>query len=129
MPDDYPGYPEFSPQELNLYWHHLSNLYGPGKQVTPQGDIMTAYQATVGGPGGQYYAIPTVWGGQTLTTDEARQRAGQLGWNTWPSYSTPERADQRYGLLHQYMDQDTARYIASHGPQGLLGGFGERTGD
>ena len=125
MPD-YPAYPEFSPEELNLYWHGLGNMYRPDRAMSPRGDLSTVLQAVVGGPGGRYYSIPTVWDAQPLTVDEARQRAAAQGWAHWPSYGTPEQADYRYGLLHQYMDRDTARFRQNRGLTGLLGGFDEQ---
>jgi hypothetical protein len=62
----------FSPQEQNLFWHHYGNMHGGGRAVSPGGDISSVLQAVVGGPGGKYYSIPTVWDGQALTTDESR---------------------------------------------------------
>lgn len=101
-----------SPQEQNLYWHHLSNLYG-GRVEQPNGDISTVLQAVVGGPGGQYYNIPTVWGGQVLTVPEATQMAAATGWSTWPSYSDPTTADLRYEDMHRLMDRDMARFLGN----------------
>jgi hypothetical protein len=101
-----------SPQEQNLYWHHLTNLYG-GRAEQPNGDISTLLQAVVGGPGGQFYSIPTVWGGQALTVPEATQNAANAGWGNWPAYSDPTSADLRYESIHRLMDQDTARYLGN----------------
>jgi hypothetical protein len=120
MPD-YPSYPQFTPEELNLYWHHLGNAYRPDRAITPGGDMMTVRQANVTGPGGRQYNIPTIWDAQELTIDEARQRAAQRGWQHWPSYSNPETAEYRYGLLHPYMDRDAGQFRATRGPFGLLG--------
>ena len=104
MPD-YPTYPDFSPQELNLWWHHLGNLRRPDSYVSPAGDVSTMLQAVVPGPGGRQYSIPTVWDAKPLTVDEAIARAAQQGWQHWPSYGNAETADYRYGLLHQFMDR------------------------
>jgi len=60
-----------SPQEQNLYLHHLNNLHGDGKVVQKNGDISTLLQAVVSGPGG-YYNIPTVWEGKELSVPEKK---------------------------------------------------------
>ncbi len=102
-----------SPQEQNLYWHHLNNLYGPGKVEQPNGDISTVLQAVVGGPGGQFYNIPTVWNGQQLTVPEATARAVDVGWRNWPSYASPELADLRYETMHGMMGRDVGQYLGN----------------
>lgn len=102
-----------SPQEQNLYWHHLMNLYGPGKVEQPNGDVSTVSQAVVGGPGGQFYSIPTVWGGQTLTIPESMARAAGMGWGSWPAYPDPVSADLRYEDIHRLMDADMARFLGN----------------
>lgn len=106
-----------SPQEQYLYFHHLNNLYGPGKVVQPTGDVSTVLQAVTSGPGGLYYSIPTVWDGKALDIDSARQKAQQVGWSNFPAYATPEQADDRYALMHQFIDQDTAQWRQTHGEQ------------
>ena len=103
-----------SPQEQNLYWHHLGNLHGEGKVVQPNGDISTVLQAVTSGPGGLYYSIPTVWDGKALDIEAARQRAAQQGWSNFPAYSTSEQADLRYDQMHQFMDHDTEAYFDLH---------------
>ncbi len=107
----------FSPQEQNLFWHGYGGMHGGGRAVSPRGDISTVLQAVVSGPGSRYYSIPTVWDGQALTIDEARDRAAKApgGWGYWPSYATPEAADLAYDRMHQYMDRDTALYRALMG--------------
>jgi hypothetical protein len=111
---------QLTPQEQYLYWHHLNNLYGPGKYIQPDGRVSTLMQAVVGGPGGMFYNIPTIWGGQQLSPEEATMRAGQVGWNQWPSYATPEMADARYEALHRFLEQDTEAYLGSHPSPFLL---------
>lgn len=99
-----------SPQEQYLYLHHLNNLYGPGKVLNADGSVSTMLQAVVSGPGGKYYNIPTVWGGQVLDIYSASQLAGQVGWDKWPSYATPEQADARYELMHPYFERDVEQH-------------------
>jgi hypothetical protein len=103
---------QLTPQENFLYQHHLKNLYGSGKTISPGGDISTVLQAVVPGPGGRYYNIPTVWDGQALTTDESMSRAAALGWHQWPSYATPEQADLRYDWMHGILSRSTDLYRA-----------------
>ena len=35
----------------------------------------------------------------------------RAGWDKFPSYATPEQADERYDKMHGYMERDTARFI------------------
>ena len=123
-----------SPQEQALYMRHITNLYGPGgvdnppTPDNPQGSRSTLYQS-VEPHNGRYYNIPTVWNGAKETqpyrradgtfVDIANQTAlnnvAEAGWNTFPSYSTPEAADARYERMHVFMDQDTGNYFANKG--------------
>lgn len=106
-----------SPQEQNIYAHHLDNLYGRGKVAQPGGEISTVLQAVVYGPGG-YYNIPTVWEGKVLSVPEARERAFQQGWANFPKYASPEEADARYQQMHYYMNLDTERYQQAEAQKG-----------
>lgn len=101
---------KLTPQEQFLYQHHLSNLTGSGKVMQPGGDISTVLQAVVTGPDGRFYNIPTVWEGQILSPEQARQRAAAVGWDKWPSYAAPTVADERYMAMHRYMDRDVGIY-------------------
>jgi hypothetical protein len=111
-----------TPQEQNLVEHHLDNLYGPGKVISPSGNVSTVLQAvTTRRPdGSRYYNIPTVWDGKVLTVDEAAERAAKAGWDKWPSYATPEQADLRYEWMHDLMAKDTGAYRAAGGAPSLL---------
>lgn len=99
-----------SPQEQYLYYHHLNNLYGPGKVINPDNSISTVEQAVVYGPGSKYYNIPTVWNGQKLSVPETQMLAGQVGWDNFPSYVTPEEADLRYQSMHDFLNEDTEQW-------------------
>jgi hypothetical protein len=114
--------PALTPQEQNLVEHHLNNLYGPGKVISPTGDVSTVLQAvTTRRPdGSRYYNIPTVWDGKALTIDEASERAAKVGWDKWPSYATPEQADLRYEWMHGLMEKDTRAYREAGGAPGPL---------
>ena len=95
-----------TPQEQYLYSHHLDNLWGPGKVVQPGGETSTVLQTVVTGPDGKYYNIPIVWNGQVLPQRQAEERAAAVGWDKWPSYPTPQAADDRYEAMHAYMEKD-----------------------
>jgi hypothetical protein len=99
-----------TPQEQNLYQHHLDNLSGDGKVTQPNGDISTVLQAVVGHDG-LFYNIPLVWDGKTLSPDDAAKRAGAQGWQNWPAYATADAADARYAQMHNFMEKDTANFI------------------
>lgn len=100
-----------TPQEQYLYMTHLNNLLTDGKVVHDNGDISTLYQAVVPGPDGKYYNIPTVWGGKILPVPEAFKNASAAGMKNWPSYDTPEQADERYNMMHDYMDKDVGAFL------------------
>lgn len=109
--------------EQNLYQMHLQNLYGDGKVMHDNGDISTLYQG-VQEHNGQFYNIPTVWSGQIQTEKytkpdgttmdvpnaQALQNVEKTGWAAFPSYPSPQEADDRYDAMHKYMDKDTADY-------------------
>lgn len=118
-----------TPQEQNLYMHHLNNLQGPGK-VEGIRDTSTVLQTPVLGPGGRYYNIPTVWNGQVLDSATASQMAAQAGWHNWPSYPTPQAADLRYERMHDYFERDLESYREARKPIGSFkrGGTVKKTG-
>lgn len=114
-----------TPQEQDFYARHLSNLYGPGGVDNPDGSRSSLYQA-VQEHDGNFYNIPTVWGGKILTekwaqpgtgkiwdvpSQEALQNVENAGWNSFPSYPTPEEADTRYERMHGFLERDTADFL------------------
>jgi hypothetical protein len=119
-----------SPQEQALYARHLTNLGGPGGVTNPpdaqnpQGSRSTLY-AGVEPHDGKFYNVPTVWDGKRevqpytrtdgSTLDVANPTAlanvAKAGWDTFPSYATPNEADARYQAMHDYMEKDTADYL------------------
>lgn len=123
-----------NPQEQDLYQRHLSNLYGSGgidnppDAENPQGSRSSLYMSVQQGPDGKYYNVPTVWDGQRLTqkytqpgtgkifdvpNDQAMQNIQKSGWDSFPSYDTPDQAVNRYNQMHDYMEKDTGDYFAS----------------
>lgn len=95
-----------SPQEANLYEHHLKNLWGPTGVDNADGSRSTLYQMSSTGPDGQTYNVPTVWNGQILQPDAAWNQAQSVGLSQFPSYSTPDAAEQRYQTMHDFMEND-----------------------
>ncbi len=100
-----------NPQEQALYQRHLTNLYGSGGVDNPNGSRSTLYQMSAG-VGNKVYNMPTVYEGKILPPDEAFNRAMQEGINQFPSYDTQDEAEQRYQKMHNYMERDTAQYLA-----------------
>lgn len=103
---------------------HLQNLNGPGGVDNPDGSRSTLYQA-VQEHDGKFYNVPTVWNGKRevepyklkngkvmdVPNKIALENIEKAGWNSFPSYSTPEEADARYNKMHQYIDKDTTAYF------------------
>lgn len=116
-------------QESALYQRHLDNLYSDKGVNHPDGSRSTLYQA-VESHEGKFYNIPTVWDGKVETEPWTRPSDGRQfdvpnqtaldnvnkeGWDTFPSYGTPDEADNRYSAMHDYMEQDTLDWRASQG--------------
>lgn len=125
---------QLNPQEQALYQQHLTNLSGPGGVDNPDGSRSTLYQS-VQEHNGKYYNVPTVWNGKRETEQYTQPQSGQVfdvpnqtalqnigkaGWDTFPSYATPDEADERYDKMHDYMEKDTAAYL--QGQQRAEGG-------
>jgi len=94
-----------SPEETNLYRHHLQNLWGPSGVDNADGSRSTVYSVSGEGPDGRTYNAPTVYDGKILPPDEALRRAFG-GPVQFPAYPTPEAADARYGQMHDQMERD-----------------------
>jgi hypothetical protein len=118
------GMLNLSPQEVALYQMHLKNLTGPGGVDNADGSRSTLFQS-VQEHNGKFYNVPTVWNGKIETekyTDPngkvwdvpnktALQNVEKMGWDKFPSYSTPDEADARYDAMHKFMEQDTEQYL------------------
>lgn len=105
---------QLTPQERALYARHLENLYGNGGVDNPDGSRSTLYTMNVG-VGDKAYNLPTVYDGQILSPESALTRARAQGLDGFPSYASPFAAENRYTRMHNYMDRDTAEYMASKG--------------
>lgn len=118
---------DLNDKEQALYERHLNNLNGLGGVDNPNGSRSSLYQS-VQEHNGKYYNVPTVWNGQRETEQYTKPDTGETfdvpnqtalqniqkeGWDTFPSYNTPEEADQRYDQMHQYMEKDTSDYLAN----------------
>jgi hypothetical protein len=93
-----------SPQEQNLYDHHLENLRKGGVK-NPNGSTSTIRNIT-SEVDGKHYVIPTVWNNQIVSPDQAMQNAKKAGLDKFPSYDTELEAEQRYLEMHDYMEKD-----------------------
>lgn len=100
-----------TPQEKYLYQTHLTNLYGTGKIVHPDGGISSLLQMSFEGDNGRTYNIPTVWGGRQLAPVDAIRAAHGVGIDRFPSYATQDEAEARYEAMHDYLGRDTADFI------------------
>ena len=98
-----------TPQEQALYQRHLTNLYGTGGVTNANGSRSTLFQSSVEHDG-KTYNIPTVWDGKILSIDDAVKRAQSEGWDKFPAYKSEGEAEARYQKMHDFMEQDTARY-------------------
>ena len=116
-----------NPQEQALYQRHLSNLTGPGGVNNPDGSRSTLFQMNAG-IGGQNYNLPTVYDGRVLPPQEAVARARTQGIGNFPSYPTPQAAEDRYQQMHGFMDKDTSSYLSSNNqPSSTPRGFADGT--
>ncbi len=113
---------QMSPQEQALYMRHLMNLYGSGGVDNEDGSRSTLYTANMG-IGDKAYNLPTVYNGAILPPDAsvvdrrptAIGNALSQGLDKFPSYQSPFEAENRYTQMHNYMDRDTADYMATKG--------------
>lgn len=118
-----------TPQEQQLYRHHLDNLWGSGGVNNDDGSRSTVY-STVEQHGDLFYNVPTVWNGQIETEKWTRAdgqvfdvpnktalaNINQVGWENYQGYPTPKEAEDRYDAMHQYMERDTDEYFTNSVP-------------
>lgn len=115
-----------SSQEQALYKMHLKNLTGPSGVDNADGSRSSLFQA-VEPHNGRFYNIPTVWDGKIETekwtrpsdgkvfdvpNKKAKANVAKMGWDKFPSYSSPDEADARYEQMHSYMEKDTEKYLS-----------------
>lgn len=100
---------DLTPQEQNLYQHHLTNIQKHKGTKNADGSVSTIRSITVERDGRQYM-IPTVWDGKILDNQAAVKKAASMGWNYWPSYSTDNEAETRYMQMHDIMAPDVVGY-------------------
>ena len=96
---------KLTPEEQNLYAHHLNMLATGNRVANADGSYSTVLSIGVG-RNGREYNIPTVWDGKILPPEEAKQRAAAKGWDHWPSYDTSDEATARYMQMHSFMEKD-----------------------
>jgi hypothetical protein len=97
---------KLTPEEQNLYAHHLNNLATGNQVKNADGTYSSVLQAVVQGPGDKFYNIPTIWNGKALDIAAAKKMAAAKGWNHWPAYADDKVADARYMQMHQFMEKD-----------------------
>lgn len=104
---------KLTPQEQALYLHHLNNLQQGGVQ-NPDGSVSTLYQVgfSEGNPQ-RSYNVPSIYGNTKLSPDAAIARAQQMGLDNFPSYGSDFAAENRYQQMHNYLERDTANFLAS----------------
>ena len=101
--------PGLTQEEQGLYDRHLKNLYGPDGVTNQDGSRSTLFATSVD-VDGKTYMIPTVWGGKVLPADQALERAKKEGLDKFPSYASSQEANDRYSIMHRYMDKDASAY-------------------
>lgn len=117
---------KLTPEEMNLYRHHLMNMK-PGRWIKqPDGSTSTVIQRSedgqdFGGLAGQAYNFPSVWHGKELRGDPLWDAVQPM--NQWPHYDTYEEADQRYmGQMHPAMELDMIPSAEIYNRRRLKGG-------
>lgn len=104
------GAMDLNPQERSLYERHLKNLYSSGGVDNADGSRSTLFSTTVGVED-KTYMIPTVRDGKILPADQALEAAKKEGLDFFPSYASPGEAKTRYDQMHEYMEQDTKKFL------------------
>jgi hypothetical protein len=95
-----------TPQERRLYEHHANNLRTGNYVMQPSGMISTVRQIAVQHKG-RWYSVPTIWGGREVSRPEAVKRAFDAGRpDDWPSAASRQELEQRYDVLHRFMEED-----------------------
>lgn len=109
-----------TPQEQALYQRHLSNLLGPGGVDNPDGSRSSLYQVSFE-QDGRAYNVPSVYNGKIVSPTEAISRAKAEGLEKFPSYGSTAEAEARYAKMHDYMEEDTARFLTARKSNPLFG--------
>lgn len=100
---------DLTPQEMNLYRHHLEHL-PPGERFQErnqlgqtEGTTSTIQQMTIERDG-RVYNVPTIWHGRKIRGEELGKYIQPL--SQWPSYDSEEEAERRYNEMHGGLEQD-----------------------
>lgn len=101
---------QLTPQEEDLYMHHLHNLHGGKGYTHPDGSISTVF-AQQSEFDGKTYLLPKVHDGRVVDKQEAEDMARDRGLDRHPSYGSPQEAEDRYKLMHNFMDQDVEDHV------------------
>lgn len=91
--------------EQYLYNHHLKNVQNNSVVWNENGSYSSVLNIGIN-HNGREYNIPTIYDGQVLQPEEAIRRAEEVGWDKFPSYSSPQEAHARYADMHKFMELD-----------------------
>lgn len=110
--------PPLTPQEMNLYYHHLHNMQ-PGRWIDQgNGTVSTVIQKNEdagdwGGVPGTPTNFPSVWNGKELKGDALWNAIQPM--SQWPPYPSYEAGDRRYlDQMHPAMELDAMPPDAYH---------------
>lgn len=95
----------FSPQERRLVEYHRETLR-MNEQLDDEKGTTTVYITGVQGPDGREYLIPGYFAGQRQSPEASALRASLIGWDKYPSYKSPEEAQNAVNRLHTVIEGD-----------------------
>jgi hypothetical protein len=109
-----------TPEEMNIYRHHLENLTPNRWNKLDDGSTMTVYSRTelgdeYGGKPGRWYVFPSYWSEHKNDVNKGVLDGDKL-WDAiqpmsqWPDYASQKEADDRYRELHGAMEMDMEGY-------------------
>lgn len=113
-----------SPQEINKVIYHRQNLVNPF--MTPEGP-MTIYSTGIeipeGKNKGKFVSVPGYLGNGRVVTDENtlwKIWKKDIEAGKWPVYSSGAELNARDQFVHQVMDKDIEKWLASQKPADSL---------
>lgn len=98
-----------TPSEQAAINYHRRHLEGGTYKRNPDGTLTTFYGSIVGPDNGKFRIIPTYWGGDVRSIDDAMRFAMRSGID-FPTYPTLEAAEAAERRLHDIIEQDTIEF-------------------